>query len=663
MLFQLTTRNSLLKKRSRTPLFSAMSGLFFSLTASLATSSTHPNAEAATHNKDLETMIVTGSREPIRLRDSTSSITVINNETLARKSPLILSDILRGIPGLAVSQSGGLGAITQIRMRGAEGNHVLVMIDGIPANDLGQGDEFNFGHLLASDIDQVEVLRGPQSSLWGSGALAGVISVKTKRSMPGFHTDGHVDYGTNNTVNTGIGFGGGDDRFNYRISGSYLDSDGENFSQAGDEDDAYTNKTFNGNASFQATDTLKFSAVLRRTETDAEFDDISFVTGLPEDADKLTEATQSFALLKANKSTFEDRWNHEIGVSYAKTDNETFTNQSWDNSNEGKRERYYLQSSWTPNDNDTVTIVIEDVKETFQQRGVVSFFGDPNRNLNNSITSYVAEYRHSWDNGFKISLSSRYDDNETFDSSTSFRSGLVYDRLQDGWQVKASVARGAKNPSFSERFGFYETSLYPFVGNPDLKPEESDSYELAVILRPQDSALQFEFVYFNEQLNDEINGFYYDPSLLATTAVNTDGKSKRSGIEASTQWLVSEDVNVYFSYTYTDSKDANDVREIRRPMHLANLDIDYSFNSRSQLSVNVNYNGQQDDLFFGPPSYAGETVSLDSYTLLSLLIKHKLSSSMDVYGRIENALGENHEDVYGFESRGSNASVGLRLAF
>ncbi|MFT5692653.1 MAG: vitamin B12 transporter [Oceanicoccus sp.] len=663
MLFQLTTRNSLLTKRSRTPLFSAMSGLVFSLTASLATSSTHPNAEAATHNKDLETMIVTGSREPIRLRDSTSSITVINNETLARKSPLILSDILRGIPGLAVSQSGGLGAITQIRMRGAEGNHVLVMIDGIPANDLGQGDEFNFGHLLASDIDQVEVLRGPQSSLWGSGALAGVISVKTKRSMPGFHTDGHVDYGTNNTVNTGIGFGGGDDRFNYRISGSYLDSDGENFSQAGDEDDAYTNKTFNGNASFQATDTLKFSAVLRRTETDAEFDDISFVTGLPEDADKLTEATQSFALLKANKSTFEDRWNHEIGVSYAKTDNETFTNQSWDNSNEGKRERYYLQSSWTPNDNDTVTIVIEDVKETFQQRGVVSFFGDPNRNLNNSITSYVAEYRHSWDNGFKISLSSRYDDNETFDSSTSFRSGLVYDRLQDGWQVKASVARGAKNPSFSERFGFYETSLYPFVGNPDLKPEESDSYELAVILRPQDSALQFEFVYFNEQLNDEINGFYYDPSLLATTAVNTDGKSKRSGIEASTQWLVSEDVNVYFSYTYTDSKDANDVREIRRPMHLANLDIDYSFNSRSQLSVNVNYNGQQDDLFFGPPSYAGETVSLDSYTLLSLLIKHKLSSSMDVYGRIENALGENHEDVYGFESRGSNASVGLRLAF
>ena len=662
MLVKLTLNNSLPKKRRDTPLFNAVLGLALSVTSSLATSNTQPDTGTYTH-KNLETVIVTASREPIRLRDSSSSITVIDNETLARKSPLLLSDILRGTPGLAVSQSGGLGAITQVRMRGAEGNHVLVMIDGIPVNDLGQGDEFNFGHLLASDIEQVEILRGPQSSLWGSGALAGVISVKTKDSMPGFHTDGHVDYGSNNTVNTGIGFGGGDDRVNYRISGSYLDSDGENFSQNGDEDDAYSNKTFSGKASFQALETLKFSAVLRRTETDAEFDDISFVTGLPEDADKLTQATQSFALLKAKLNTFEDRWNHEIGVSYAKNDNETFTDQNWDNSNEGKKERYYIQSSWIPNDNNALTIVIEELQETFQQRGSVSFFGDPNRDLENSITSYVAEYRHDWDNSFKISFSSRYDDNETFDSSTSFRSGLVYDRLQDGWQLKASAARGAKNPSFSERFGFYETSLYPFVGNPDLRPEESDSYELAIILRPQDSAAQFELVYFNEQLNDEINGFYYDPNLFATTAVNTDGKSKRSGIEASAQWPVNEDLNLYFGYTYTDSKDANDDREIRRPMHLANLDIDYSFNDHNQLSININYNGKQDDLFFGPPSYAGETVTLDSYILLSLLIKHRLSSSMEVYGRIENALEENYEDIYGFESRGGNASVGLRLAF
>ncbi len=638
-------------------------GLVISLITPLAISNPAPETGSRTTTDNLEVVVVTGSRSPIRLRDSTSSMTVIDSAALSKKNPVVLSDILRGVPGLAVNQSGGLGAITQVRMRGAEGNHVLVMIDGIPANDLGQGDEFNFAHLLASDIDQIEVLRGPQSSLWGGGALAGVISVKTKRGEKGFHSDGHVDYGSNNTVNTGFGFGGGNDSVTYRVDASYLDSDGENFSQSGNEDDGYTNKTFNSNVSYQALNSLKISAVLRRTETDAEFDDISFVTGLPEDADKLTEGSQTFALIKANLTTPDDRWNHEFGISYVKTDNETFTDQHWDNSNEGKKERYYAQTSWTPNDKDTVTVVVEELKETFQQRGLVSFFGDPNRDLDNTVTSFVGEYRHIWNNGLKLSVSSRYDDNETFDSSTSFRSGLSYDRLQDGWQVKASIARGTKNPSFSERFGFYETSLYPFIGNPDLKPEESDSFELALILVPLNSSAQFELVYFNEQLEDEINGFYYDPDLFATTAVNTDGKSKRSGIEATAQWSVNDDLNVDFAYTYTDSKDANDDREIRRPMHLANVHIDYTVNSSSRVSLNLSYNGQQDDLFFGPPTYAGEKVSLDSFSLLSLLVTHKLTSSMDLYGRIENALGENYEEIYGFESRGSNASVGLKLAF
>ncbi len=127
----------------------------------------------------LETMVVSASRTPMSIAESGSSITLITRDEIERRQAVYVADLLRDVPGLGVSRAGGPGSQTQVRVRGAEANHVLVLIDGVRANDPAQGDELRFEYLTTSGIERIEVIRGPQSALWGSEAVAGVINIIT----------------------------------------------------------------------------------------------------------------------------------------------------------------------------------------------------------------------------------------------------------------------------------------------------------------------------------------------------------------------------------------------------------------------------------------------------------------------------------------------------
>lgn len=643
------------------------SPIYAGVALALGTSTTVLAQPDTVADEDLEVVVVTASRTDSLLKDITSTMSVFTEQNIENRKPIAASDILRSSPGVSVNRSGGLGSLTQVRVRGAEANHIMVLIDGVEANDVGQGSGYDFGNLLANDIGQIEVLRGPQSSLWGAGALAGVISITTVRSDEPFDVNGYLEGGSFDTYSAGLNLGGAGDKFNYRVSVGYADSEGENIAREGDEKDGYTNKTLNLTGGYDFTDSFGLTASYRRTEADRDFDDTDFNTALPIDADKKTESTFDYASLIAAFKAFDGAWLNDLGVKYNRSKNDNFTDRVLDNGSEGTRTRGYWQSSWLPgaDNNNNLTFVAEQIRETYKQDVPDTSFGDANRDLSRDITGFVGEYNHMWDSGFKLALSARHDKNDDFKDATTYRVGGLYDQLDKGWQLRASYGTGVKNPTFSEQFGYYESGGTPFIGNPDLKPEKSTSWEVGTTLQTPGKLFRVDLTYFNEELEDEINGFFYDIDQMATTAINMDGTSKRQGAELASWFNFTDNLVLYVAYTYLDARepeeDGRAELEIRRPRHIASANLNYLFlNERGRFNLNVDYNGEQEDIAFIPPTY-DERVTLDAFTLVNALLSFKVIDNLELYVRGENLTDEEYEEVYGFRGQSRAGYLGLRF--
>jgi vitamin B12 transporter len=196
-------------------------------------------------SEQLQEIPVSASLLPIAGSRSASAVTVIDREQLKNRLALDVSDLLRDVPSISVSRSGVMGSQTQVRMRGAEANHVLVLIDGIEANDPSLRDETSWASLSAADVQRIEVLRGPQSALYGSDAMAGVISIETTRASQGSTAQLFSEAGSFSTHRSGVAVGHAARDYNIRMSASHLETDGDNIARSGDEKDGYRNTTIN----------------------------------------------------------------------------------------------------------------------------------------------------------------------------------------------------------------------------------------------------------------------------------------------------------------------------------------------------------------------------------------------------------------------------------
>ena len=215
-----------------------------------------------------------------------------------------------------------------------------------------------------------------------------------------------------------------------------------------------------------------------------------------------------------------------------------------------------------------------------------------------------------------MSLSGRYDDNSDFDDVGTFRATSAWTAAGTGTRLHASFGTGQKAPTFTERFGFFPDQ---FVGNPDLEPEESTGWEAGMEQPFWNGRLSVGATYFREELENEINGFAFDPDTFLFTAENLDGESERRGVEVSALARVTAALRFAASYTYTDSNQPDpvtgeDTREIRRPRHAASVNADWRFldSGRAGLNANLSYVGDQDDTFFEvTPPFGTQTVDLE----------------------------------------------------
>ncbi len=618
---------------------------------------------------ELDDMVVTAGLQPISINDVASSITIITRAEIEQKQVKYLSELLRDVPGFSVSQAGGVGSQTQIRVRGAEANQLLVLIDGVRANDPAASDEFQYQFALTSNIERIEIIRGPQSATWGSDAMAGVINIIRKRDADSSYITGNVEAGSFSTLNAGVDGGYTGDIFHIYGGLSYLDTDGTNISRTGNEKDGAENTTGNIALEFDAGDafSLRFSGQM--TDATSEYDDIDyFVTGLPVDADRVTESRQTFLTGELRYDPQHNPWSGSFAINSMDSDNDNFGDGLWTSSTAAETLEFRLRGGVTfgqdDSENHRISFALEREDVDFSQRGNASPWGDPNQDQSYDVNGYALEYVGKPVTGFTWTMSARLDDYSDFDDATTWQLAAAY-QLSPALRLRGSAGTGSKAPTFTERYGFFEDL---FIGNPDLKPESSQGWEIGIDTNWADGQHQFQLAYFDQDLQDEIDGFVFDPETFMFTAQNKESDSSRKGIEAVVDTRLGKSFTLGASYTYTDAteKDAmgQSVPEVRRPKHMAGVSANYHFaDNRGNLNLNLNYSGEQQDIFFSPITFTSELVDIDAYTVVDLATSWKLTQSLELTGRVSNLLDEEYEEILGFVRPGRAVYVGLRGRF
>ena len=656
-----------------------------------------PGASDEAAQELTENVVVTASRIPLPAEQAGASFTVLDEEYLERRQALTVEELLRGTPGVAVSRSGVLGSLSQLRIRGSEANHTLVLMDGIEIGDPALGGELDFSHFLAANLRRIEIVRGPLSALWGSDAVAGAINLISTPEVFGQSLVTHAEAGQFGTRKAGLSATSGNGEWGVRFSADHLSSDGQNISRSGNENDGYRNNTGHVIAEYNPSGQLKLRLIVRRSGSESQYDATSFLTGVPADSDRSTRRTHTVGALQAAASTLDGRWKHEAGVTRMGSKNHNFASGSEVGETSGDKTRIAYQSTfllprlaWKPRErrrpafaeggtpslpvssretatlsggvSPSITVGLEHEREDYLQRAQASPFGDPNRDLGTRSTEALAEFRLDAQDDWSASAAFRHDRNRDFDDASSWRASALK-HLGAGVAVHAAYGVGVKNPTFIERFGYFSN----FIGNPDLVPESSRGWEIGGAFRSSGQAFLGNISWFNERLLDEINGFVFDPSLGGFTAGNRPGVSRRRGLELQAQWNAMSRLSFAGAYTYlhADEPDSGDamVHELRRPRHTGNLNIHYDLAERGiGINLNLAYTGEQPDIFYPPWPNPSRRVTLDAFLLASLTATWQATPRVRWHVRAENLGDTGFEEVYGFRGPGRSIHLGVQFS-
>jgi vitamin B12 transporter len=357
-----------------------------------------PSSAGEDQPAELETLVVSAALEPLSVRDVASSITIITREEIEQRQAKYLGELLRDVPGFSVSQSGGYGAQTQIRVRGAEANQMLVLIDGIRANDPASADEFQFQYALTTKVERIEIIRGPQSSIWGSDAMAGVINIIRRKDVPETWVSGSAEVGSHSTINAAVDGGIAGNGFRLQGGVAHFQTDGINISRMGDEKDGSENTTANLGLEWDIGEAWSFLASGQHVSAETEFDEIDFFdTGLPTDSDRVTEAERNYLRAELRYAPHENHWSGNGSINYTDSDNENFSDGISDSATaaevlDARLRGSVLLGSMTGDQDHRLTGGLDFIDTKFAQRGITLPWGDPNQEQDYNQSSVAAEY-------------------------------------------------------------------------------------------------------------------------------------------------------------------------------------------------------------------------------------------------------------------------------
>ncbi len=608
-----------------------------------------PAAAAASENvEQLPEIVVSASRVPLQAKAVGSSVTVITAEEIERKQARVVSDVLREVPGVAVHRSGTVGTLTAVRLRGGEHGHTLVIIDGVKVNDpSSSGAIFNFADLMAADIERIEVLRGPQSGVYGSNAIGGVVNIVTKKGRGPATASLSAEGGSFGTGNVSAGIRGGADGHHFSLNAAGFRTSGISIA-AGTEKDGYRNQTYSAKLGLAPGDNLELELFGRYVTGNVETDNV------PRDNDDRTDSDHAMGRTRLKYSLLDGDWRHAFGAATHRK--KRIVVSRWGTSKyDGRKSRLDYETNFffeTPAAADAahaVTFVAE--RETDSQTS-----GGSSSDV--ASHGYSAEYQIGFSDRLFLSGGVRHDDNERFDDTTTFRVTAAYVIDGSGTRFHGSYGTGVKNPTLSQLF-----QQFGRVGpNPDVEPEESKGWDVGLEQSLLDGRLSLDLTWFNNRPTNLIYwndaGTPYDWQNPETGDDdfydNLGGTSKISGLEFTARAHPAKGMSLAAHYTYTDAKDPDGEQLPRRAEHVASLNLGYTFlDGRAGVDLGIDYNGKQLNRKANP-------VMLDDFVLVNLAGSYRITERIELFGRIDNLLDTDYEEVPGYHTTGIGFFAGLR---
>ena len=597
-----------------------------------------------------------------------NAVTVVSGEDLRRQQIRNAADALRSLPGVAVNRQGGAGNLTQVRIRGAEANHTLVLIDGIVANNTADG-EFDFSNLSAEEIERIEIIRGPMSSLYGSNAVGGVVNIISRRGKGPLTATLQTEAGSFASRDVVARLSGGSENANLALAYQWRQTQGFNIAPVGDEQDGSRLSSFSLRAGARLLENMSLDVTLRNSEKRADrdgFGDFSAPAGsLAQAFDDRSTLSNSVFLAGANLKwdTLNGNLSHEFkanhnGTTTTDSDRTFFSNSK--NISEANSFAYLgtlrldTPAIWGKH---SLSALIEKDDEQFTPEGT---FAD-GRARERGRLSFAGEWRGALANRLYLTAGVRHDDNDNFQDFTTWRTALSLPLPELGLRPHASTGTAVKLPTMFEQFG---TNQF-FSPNAKLQPEQSFGWDAGLEFSWLAGKATLDVTYFHANLTDKIDGFVATAVPGVFTAKNLAGESTRQGVEIAARVKLAQNLSWGAAYTFTDARNPDGEQEVRRPPHAARTDLSYGFaGGRGSANLAVIWNGSMEDVAFVMPFFDPQLrVSLPPYWLVNAAVSYKLQPGLELFGRVENLLDQHYQESFGFDAAPLAAFAGVRLTF
>ena len=590
---------------------------------------------------DLGTITVTSATKAEQsIKDITSNIEVITSIELEEKHITTITEALNLISGINFTSNGGLGKVTSVNLRGFDTNRVLLLVDGIRYNDITGMSGARFEHLMISDIEQIEVIKGAQSGIWGADATAGVINIITKKAEKDFNAEINFEHGSFNTNKLNINAGYSQSKYYVKANLNKVKTDGfTSYAEKGVnidsyEDDGYENETYNIKYGYNFDNNNKVDLSHTVEDSKTQTDSTS--------GDSDSSSTSNSMFNKVDYQYKNQDLTTNINYKQSVFNRDTSTGSEFD----GVVKEYEIKSKYDYLNKSSFIIAGINYKN-FEQKNNL------NKSFNNK--AFFITNSNIINNKTTITESLRIDHYSIFSNKTTGKLGINHN-FDNELSISSNAGTAYTIPTIYQLYqpGSTFWGVYSEIGNENLKPDETKSFDFSVGFK------NLKVTYFYNKVKDMID--WYDPDGWSAGSIpgqydNIKGISKFKGIEIDFKENLNDHFLISLNYTKLSAKNKDGEFLKRRPEQTVKYSIDYYGIEKTHLGLNGEYIGNR----YNEDDKQGEQTG--KYTLLNFIVNYDISQKIKAYGKIDNLTNKYYQVVDGYATSPRAFYAGIKVTF